>query len=485
MSDHHDPGISLMSDAAAEARRHVWDRVDPDACESCRDAPERFLSHVYELTEQMLSSSTDAWGSWGNPEDGYPLFEAIHAAVRVMHQLPRPLYDAPGNTGPQNTPLGGAAVDHLFTLMSQRASEEGFPDSWDWWISEQRTADESREWLVAGYESVPPSPCRQRSGEVFLLGAGFSRALSDAMPTMPALLSALRFTANDEDWPLARRFGLAEAVDFESWLDSLASPQPYRSDAENTEAAAMFQRVADWVGRYIAEVERESFQVGLPALVFDLLKLWQSNLATVITLNYDTIIERCVEARPDHIGLGGAGVLVANAIRAAPLTPTSEYSGTMRIGDGTLPAAFRLAKLHGSIDWQFPGESGRGQPIYAIDTDHDDETKGRIAHLVPYIIPPCFAKVPLFDHEIIRENWHVARRGLERADKLVVMGYSLPPADTAVVQMLRTYAPKDITLLDINRDLKKHYENTLGASVTMPESETPIWDWTTTATAGP
>ena len=406
-----------MSDAAAEARRHAWDRVDPDECESCWDAPERFLAHVYALAAHLLSSSSDEGHRGGNPQDGYPLFWAIHAAVSVMHQLPRPLYDAPGNAGPRDTPLGRAAVEHLLSLMEQRASAEGFTDSWKWWIDIGRSVGESRDWLVAAYNTAPPSPCRQRSGAVFLLGAGFSRAVSGTMPTMPDLLSALRFTADDEDWPLAQRFGLAEAVDLESWLDSLATPQPYRSDTENTEAAAMFQRVADWIGRYITEIERESFQAGLPALVFDLLKLWQSNLSTVITLNYDTIIERCVEARPDYIGLEAAGVLAANAIRAARLSPTSAYGGTMRLGDGTLPAAFRLAKLHGSIDWQFPGESGRGrgQPIYAIDTDHDDATKGRLAHLVPYIIPPCFTKVPLFNHEIIRQNWHAARHALERA----------------------------------------------------------------------
>ena len=469
--------VPPIGEAAAKGRLHCWSRVDPDECSECRDRPERYLAHVYALAADLLSAASDEGHSWGDPQQGYPLFEAIHAAVRVMHGLPRPLYDAPGNAGPLDTPLGRAAVEHLFMLMQPRASEEGFADGSDWWTAETRTADESREWLATAYGSVPPSPCRQRSGEVFLLGAGFSRAVSATMPTMPALLAALRFTADDEDWPLARRLGLPEAADLELWLDSLASPQPYRSDTENAEAAALFGRVADWVGRYIAEVERESFQVGLPARIYDLLRLWQSNLSTVITLNYDTIIERCVEARPDDIGLAGAGVLVANAIRAVPLSPTSAYGGTMRIGDGTRPPAFRLAKLHGSVDWQFPGESGRGQPIYAIDTDHDDETEGRLAHLVPYIIPPCFAKVPLFDHEIVRQNWHAARQGLERAERLVVMGYSLPPADTAVVQMLRTFAPQNITLLDIDSSLKGKYEGLLGATVEVLDTSDPVWDW--------
>ncbi|WP_420443804.1 hypothetical protein [Candidatus Poriferisodalis sp.] len=474
-----------MKDAATAARRHAWERISPSHCSDCRVQADLYLAHVYALAAQMLSTEDGTGHRQGSPRDGYPLFEAMHAAVRVMHQQPRPFYDAVGNTGPQPSPLGTEASEHMLSLMQQRASDEGFEDGWGWWVSKTRTADESRDWLSVAYSSVPPSPIRRRSGEVYLLGAGFSCAVSETMPTMSALLFALKQTVEDEGWPLTQRFGLPHADDLESWLDSLATPQPYRSDAENTEAAAVFHRIADWLGRYITEVERESFQGAHPVVIFDLLRLWQSNLSTVITLNYDTIIERCVEARPDYIGLREAGVLAANAIRAVPLSPTSAYSGAMRLGDATLPAAFRLAKLHGSVDWQYPGESGRGQPIYAIDTDHEDEAQGRLRHLVPYIIPPCFSKVPLFNHEIIRQNWHAARQGLERAQRLVVMGYSLPPADTAVVQMLRTYAPKNITLLDTDPTLKQRYETLLGAAVEMPDTGDPIWDWTASVTTQP
>ena len=69
VSEHHGSSRSQMSDAAAEARRHAWDRVDPDECESCWDAPERFLAHVYALAAHLLSSSSDEGHRGGNPQD--------------------------------------------------------------------------------------------------------------------------------------------------------------------------------------------------------------------------------------------------------------------------------------------------------------------------------------------------------------------------------------------------------------------------------
>ena len=247
MTGQNPPSTGKMAHAAAEARRHGWERIEPSQCSDCQVRAERYLAHVYALAARTLSTADDEGHHRGNPQDGYPLFEAMHAAVRVMHQQPRQFYNAMGNAGPQGSPLGDEAAEHMLSLMQQPASSAGFSDSWDWWISETRTADESRGWLFAAYNSVPPSPRRQRSGDVYLLGAGFSCAVSRTMPTMSALLAALKQTAEDEDWPLTQQLGLFQADDLESWLDALAAPQPYRSDAENAEAAAVFLRVADWL----------------------------------------------------------------------------------------------------------------------------------------------------------------------------------------------------------------------------------------------
>ena len=99
------------------------------------------------------------------------------------------------------------------------------------------------------------SPAPKREGQVFLLGAGFSCAASDSMPTMRSLLDKLKHTSNEEKWPAATSTGLPGAHDLESWLDSLAVPQPYRTDVENAEAAGLFRRVTAWLGDYLSDIQ--------------------------------------------------------------------------------------------------------------------------------------------------------------------------------------------------------------------------------------
>lgn len=459
------------------ARGHVWDEVEPADCDECADDPRQFLSHVFALAFFLLGSRDDDHVTLGNHMDGYTLLGAIHAAVQVMHRRPRPYYDAAGNAGPDlDAPLGQVAADYLDDFLARRAPPGWTGGGWDWWKSEPRTRDAAIELMYAAFGSVPPSPSRGRRGQAFLLGAGFSHAVSSVMPTMSTVLETLKNLAAREQWELAPVFDLSSADELESWLDSLATPMPFRSESENAEATALYLRIAEWLGRYFKALEAQAFQVGHPEHLVDLLRHWQTSRSTVVTLNYDTIIERCVETRRDDIGVSG-GLLAANTIRSVPLSPTSAYMGIGRLGGDVAPDGFRLAKLHGSIDWQYSGGSGRGQPIYAIDTDHDDEGQRGLAQMVPYIIPPCFTKTSMFDHEVIRQNWQIARRGIRRAEELVVMGYSLPSADTAVVHMLRAHAPDKIVLLDTNPKLKDHYEMLLEAEVEMPHKDNPIWRW--------
>lgn len=298
---------------------------------------------------------------------------------------------------------------------------------------------------------------------------------------MSQLLASLQLTAVAEQWPTAGQFGLDRAVDLEAWLDSLAGAQPYRSDSENREAEGLFLRASEWIGRHLSEMQQEVLTAGIPQRLVNLISKWQEDKSTVITMNYDTLVERCVIEHCGQLGFPDYPARAVNAVRAVPLPTTAADGVAGTTGDWALPEAFCLAKLHGSIDWQHPGRTGRGMPIYAVGIDISEGSLYEMPQMSPYIIPPCFTKGPMFEHEIIRENWHVARRGLERAEELVVMGYSLPPADTTVVQMLRDYAPSNITLLDLEPDLQNRYEHLLATAVDMPMYEDPIWAWTAEA----
>ncbi len=95
--------------------------------------------------------------------------------------------------------------------------------------------------------------------DAFLLGAGFSRAISPVMPITNELgnrvigqqqsIHASKTTSHSSicdglscDWPvLPREF---PDIDFEGWLSELGEPQPYLFGPENDRRRALFDELA-------------------------------------------------------------------------------------------------------------------------------------------------------------------------------------------------------------------------------------------------
>ena len=91
------------------------------------------------------------------------------------------------------------------------------------------------------------------TGTAWILGAGFSKAISEHMPTMKELGVAMCSTiAADADLvPLlsaAERAAIRSDIplgDLEVWLTSLASPQPFLNESENLRRAALSSRLTE------------------------------------------------------------------------------------------------------------------------------------------------------------------------------------------------------------------------------------------------
>ncbi len=107
---------------------------------------------------------------------------------------------------------------------------------------------------------------------------------------------------------------------------------------------------------------------------------------TVITLNYDTLLER---------GFNDAGHAFS-------------YDSE---GDAT---SVKLLKIHGSVSWS-------GTKVY------DSYNQLREAGDTPVLIPPTWSKT-VIDAKIQR-SWDLARAALHDAKRIVIIGFSLPPTD--------------------------------------------------------
>jgi hypothetical protein len=75
------------------------------------------------------------------------------------------------------------------------------------------------------------------------------------------------------------------------------------------------------------------------------------------------------------------------------------------------------------------------------------------SEMLPLLIPPLLYK-PISDHGIIRSIWGLARQRLERATKVVVIGFSAAPTDFYAGWLLRSTLGirSDVEVFVVNPD---------------------------------
>lgn len=176
---------------------------------------------------------------------------------------------------------------------------------------------------------------------------------------------------------------------------------------------------------------------------------------TVITFNQDLVIENVV-ARIPRLGnqwclegLYGDVRLQHIGRRGRALFPFHQ-SGCVH------QSPVRLLKLHGSLNWAirtiqrepqlgtlFPTKQDK--VIYMNDereapmgvTTLAARAKGRPWYLWPLVVPPIYDKQRITGMTVLQELWNQAEDAIEEAERLVLIGYSLPEADVLARQSIR------------------------------------------------
>lgn len=225
-----------------------------------------------------------------------------------------------------------------------------------------------------------------------VLGAGFSRAVAGSMPLTGDLREPLRAAVGQDPGP-----------DVEAYLSYLSQAQPFLRQDENLANRALFLRAARAVNRVIEQASAAARSSPPPDWLCALALHARRTSSTVITFNYDDLLER--------------------------------VSVQMN-----LPAGFPVLKLHGSIDevWDPTTREVRstrhpaGFPAAwresASDRDPDLAEPGRWE---PFIVPPVSVKSAFYDVAQLRDRWLRAADRLRSATSVVLLGYSLPAADHA------------------------------------------------------
>ncbi len=300
--------------------------------------------------------------------------------------------------------------------------------------------------------------------DVFILGAGFSKAIAKQMPTMVELGAEVRKR-------LAEVPSLSSAIpaslgdNIELWMTYLSQPQPWLRepdiDLHRSLGGRIRQSIADVIEERTAQASASLVPDWLPQLILS----WHRREAVVITLNYDTLVEK---AARDLKVSEKTSALQPVDIYPPYFANIASRSGASLWG-GEVPRTFRLLKLHGSVNWYYSGrEDFHGETIFYSDVpefgpERDEAARYSIsqrlrdkaADKVTLLIPPVAEKTTYFNNETVRGLWKDAAAALRNAAALYIIGYSLPITDLGMRFFLAGNSPDaDSPVHVVNTDTK-------------------------------
>jgi hypothetical protein len=282
------------------------------------------------------------------------------------------------------------------------------------------------------------------------------------MPDMKGLSSAVRDDLSALDLPKIPGHDTPVANDFEQWLSYLVEAPPWLPDADRARNQAAFFDVSGAVARVLMRQQGEAVAAPPPKWLQPLLVNWHNTDATVITFNYDLLVELAWKV---FVG----GVIAFDSwsgplsLYPAPITPIGARGGNA-LAELRPPNGLQLLKLHGSLNWWYSGpRSTPGDTIYGMSIKGGDEWGGEglewipeqaeqlAVDLQPMIVPPTAVKSPYYGNQTLQSLWRSAANAIREAKELVVVGFSFPPTDLLVSSLLSTNLPSTSRITPINR----------------------------------
>lgn len=285
--------------------------------------------------------------------------------------------------------------------------------------------------------------------KVFLLGAGFSRAISPRMPLMNDLAKHVRSDLRANGTAAIPGDGTPLASNFEQWLSYLVESPPWVSEAERALNRWGFLTITDAVYEALWVSQLHALGAPCPDWLQALVRYWQDNSCTVVTFNYDLLVEiaHAVSCKQADAPLYSVPITFMDARNNFVL-------GRSATGEG-----LRLLKMHGSLNWRYSGPGGpAGDLVYEVGFESTgfssvpirkasewgiravsgivDDGLPSSSDRVPMIVPPTTVKSPYYVNHTLQLVWRQAANALRSAEELVLMGFSLPTTDLLVASLL-------------------------------------------------
>ncbi len=272
---------------------------------------------------------------------------------------------------------------------------------------------------------------------VYILGAGFSKAIDNSMPTTDELGRRISERLKEQ----GRESSYHEKDSFEDWLSIQVQDLPFLDYGENLKRRSEAYDLIQAIGSVLDEIV-EKVSLDKPWLE-KLIRVWHAEKAIIITFNYDTLLERAinqyglhVSMYPEHGDFGFEPISGDSVVFPSPRKLVVHSSKDEILASDR---SMQIIKLHGSLNWYWPGDDTPGAEVRLpmVETSEDRMLSAYTLGLKRLLIPPASNKNNYYSHLFSQTLWMNAYKKIKEADRICFMGYSLPKTDFAVNEMLK------------------------------------------------
>ena len=287
--------------------------------------------------------------------------------------------------------------------------------------------------------------------EVFILGSGFSKAFNNRMPTLSDSGRQINLfikndkTDNQEIQSLKNLYSKSITNkglnNFEEILTLLYQEFPWKEIEEKHIFKVLYFYISKILHKIINDNQIRGGNYSNNENLISFIKYITEHKSTVITFNYDTILETVT----NQIFKGK--FLTINDIYPINLEELIPINAQIHPKlDG-----FKLYKLHGSINWFYRND--KSNRLF-LKQDLGEDVDKALTGMIPFIVPPVFDKNSFMGFDIIGALWKEAKKEISCAEKIYILGYSLPESDLITRLMLKYNINKLSEIFIVNIDPK-------------------------------
>lgn len=311
-----------------------------------------------------------------------------------------------------------------------------------------------------------------RYKKIYVLGSGFSKSVSQTMPTLKELTQELLQIADRKNYyelsnfiqNLIKLSGGAQEV---TTIENITSIILSKGLFYNTEEQIYYNTLKHQLLRWIFErIEDDSPQVD-PEKREPLKRFFERcnsqgedknkcDPSLILSFNYDLLLERLLGHPQDNAWIFDY-IINLNSYKGP-------HSGTPDKGR----PVFEYLKLHGSLNWFTAPGADRNDlsNVYLVD---ERDPSMRLIHNrdIPVYIPMAFAKTEYFIGSLYNILWNIGRRCLEETEEIIFIGYGFPLTDIDNLYFFLNFKDKitDIVILEKENSPKiKRLENLFSKS---------------------